>query len=139
MPQLQTDVAIVGAGPAGLMLAHLLHVAGIDSVVIDNRSHDDIATTHRAGILEAASVRMLETPGIDSRVHTAGHRHDGIDLRVDGISHPLHFPDLVGESVWLYPQNEIFIDLAAARARTGRPTFHSVTDTRLSDIDSESP
>lgn len=139
MPELQTDVAIVGAGPAGLMLAHLLHVAGIDSVVIDNRSHDDIATTHRAGILEAASVRMLETPGIDSRVHTAGHRHDGIDLRVDGISHPLHFPDLVGESVWLYPQNEIFIDLAAARARTGRPTFHSVTDTRLSDIDSESP
>ncbi|RAG73342.1 4-hydroxybenzoate 3-monooxygenase, partial [Burkholderia multivorans] len=118
MPDLHTDVAIVGAGPAGLMLAHLLHTAGIDSVVIDNRSHDDIAATHRAGILEAASVRMLETPGVDSRVHSAGHRHDGIDVRVDGISHPLDFPSLVGESVWLYPQNEAFVDLAAARART---------------------
>lgn len=139
MPDLHTDVAIVGAGPSGLMLAHLLHTAGIDSVVIDNRSHDDIAATHRAGILEAASVRMLETPGIDSRVHSAGHRHDGIDVRVDGISHPLDFPSLVGESVWLYPQNEAFVDLAAARARTGSPTFYSVTDTRLADIDSTSP
>lgn len=139
MPDLHTDVAIVGAGPAGLMLAHLLHVAGIDSVVVDNRSHEDIATTHRAGILEAASVRMLETPGIDSRVHTAGHRHDGIDIRVDGVSHPLDFPDLVGESVWLYPQNEIYVDLAAARARTGRPTFHAVTDTRLDAVESQSP
>ena len=61
--QLQTDVAIVGAGPAGLMLAHLLHNAGIESVVIDNRSRDDIAHTHRAGILEAGSVRMLEAAG----------------------------------------------------------------------------
>ena len=84
MAQLQTDVAIVGAGPAGLMLAHLLHNAGIESVVIDNRSRDDIAQTHRAGILEAGSVRMLEAAGVESRVHTDGHRHDGIDIRVNG-------------------------------------------------------
>ncbi|RBP62789.1 p-hydroxybenzoate 3-monooxygenase [Brevibacterium sanguinis] len=139
MPELQTDVAIVGAGPAGLMLAHLLHNAGIDSVVVDNRSHDDIAHTHRAGILEAASVRMLAADGIDSRVLSEGHRHDGIDIRIDGISHPLDFPTLVGESVWLYPQNEIFVDLAAARARTSRPTFFSVADTRLGDIDTAHP
>lgn len=139
MPELQTDVAIVGAGPAGLMLAHLLHNAGIDSVVIDNRSHDDIAHTHRAGILEAGSVRMLESVGVDSRVHSSGHRHDGIDIRVNGISHPFDFPELVGESVWLYPQNEIFVDLAAARSRTGRPTFYSVTDTSLGDVESDHP
>ncbi|MGO2860201.1 MAG: 4-hydroxybenzoate 3-monooxygenase [Brevibacterium sp.] len=139
MPEFQTDVAIVGAGPAGLMLAHLLHIAGIDSVVIDNRSHDEIAHTHRAGILEAGSVRMLESAGIESRVHTEGHRHDGIDIRVNGISHSFDFPELVGDSVWLYPQNEIFVDLAAARARTGRPTFYSVADTRLGDVESERP
>ena len=139
MPELQTDVAIVGAGPAGLMLAHLLHNAGIDSVVIDNRSRDDIAHTHRAGILEAGSVRMLEAAGVESRVHTAGHRHDGITIRVDGTSHLFDFPELVGESVWLYPQNEIFVDLAAARERTGRPIHYSVSDTRLGDIESERP
>lgn len=139
MPEFQTDVAIVGAGPAGLMLAHLLHNAGIDSVVIDNRSHDEIAHTHRAGILEAGSVRMLESAGVESRVHTEGHRHDGIDIRVNGTSHSFHFPDLIGDSVWLYPQNEIFVDLAAARARTGRPTYFSVTNTHLGDIESERP
>ncbi|MCD1287403.1 MULTISPECIES: 4-hydroxybenzoate 3-monooxygenase [unclassified Brevibacterium] len=139
MPEFQTDVAIVGAGPAGLMLAHLLHIAGIDSVVIDNRSHDEIAHTHRAGILEAGSVRMLESAGIESRVHTEGHRHDGIDIRVNGISHSFDFPELVDDSVWLYPQNEIFVDLAAARAHTGRPTFYSVTDTRLGDVETERP
>ncbi|WP_210604724.1 4-hydroxybenzoate 3-monooxygenase [Brevibacterium oceani] len=139
MPELQTDVAIVGAGPAGLMLAHLLHNAGIESVVIDNRSHDDIAHTHRAGILEAGSVRMLESAGVESRVHTSGHRHDGIDIRVNGVSHSFDFPELVGESVWLYPQNEIFVDLAAARERTGEPIFYSVTDTRLGDIETETP
>lgn len=139
MPEFQTDVAIVGAGPAGLMLAHLLDIAGIDSVVIDNRSHDEIAHTHRAGILEAGSVRMLESAGIESRVHTEGHRHDGIDIRVNGTSHSFDFPELVGDSVWLYPQNEIFVDLAAARARTGRPIFYSVTDTRLGDVETEHP
>src|SRR5699024_818743 len=84
----------------GLMLAHLLHNAGIDSVVIDNRSRDDIAHTHRAGILEAGSVRMLEAAGVESRVHTAGHRHDGITIRVDGTSHLFDFPELAGESAW---------------------------------------
>lgn len=139
MPEFQTDVAIVGAGPAGLLLAHTLHNAGIDSVVIDNRSRDDIAHTHRAGILEAGSVRMLEAEGIESRVHTEGHRHDGIDIRVDGVSHSFDFPSLIGESVWLYPQNEIFVDLSAARERTGRPTFYSVTDTAIGDIETERP
>ncbi|MDN6605922.1 FAD-dependent monooxygenase, partial [Brevibacterium sp.] len=139
MPEFHTDVAIVGAGPAGLLLAHTLHNAGIDSVVIDNRSRDDIAHTHRAGILEAGSVRMLEAEGIESRVHTDGHRHDGIDIRVDGVSHAFDFPSLIGESVWLYPQNEIFVDLSAARERTGRPTFYSVADTRLGDIETERP
>jgi p-hydroxybenzoate 3-monooxygenase len=139
VPELQTDVAIVGAGPAGLMLAHLMHNAGIDAVIIDNRSRDEIANTHRAGILEAGSVRMLEASGVESRVHTEGHRHDGIDIRVNGTSNHFDFPELVGESVWLYPQNEIFVDLAAARERTGEPIFYSVTDTRLGDIESEKP
>lgn len=139
MQKLHTDVAIVGAGPAGLLLAHLLHSEGIDTVVLDSRERQTIAETHRAGILEAGSVRLLETEGIESRVHTVGHRHDGIDIRINGESTELNFPELIGESVWLYPQNEIFVDLSAARERTGRPTFYSTEAHSIEDVEGDAP
>ncbi|WP_113717681.1 4-hydroxybenzoate 3-monooxygenase [Arthrobacter dokdonensis] len=134
-----TQVGIVGAGPAGLMLSHLLARAGIANIVIETRDHSTIQTTQRAGILEAGSVRMLTDTGVDGRVLTHGHRHDGIDLRFNGVSHRLNFQDLVGESVWLYPQNEVFVDLAAARKRDGGDVRFSVTDTEVLDLESGVP
>lgn len=136
---IKTRVGIVGGGPAGLMLSHLLSKAGIDNVVVEKRDHETIRTTHRAGILEHGSVSMLVDSGVSDRVLTAGYQHDGIDLRFGGVSHRINFPDLVGESVWLYPQNEVFVDLAAARERDGGEVYYSVSDTEVCDLTSEDP
>ena len=136
---LTTQVGIVGGGPAGPMLSHLLAKAGIDSIVVEKRDHETIRTTHRAGILEHGSVSMLVDSGVSDRVLTAGHRHEGIDLRFGGESHRIDFTDLVGESVWLYPQNEVFVDLAAARERDGGQIYWSVTDTEVLDLTTGTP
>jgi p-hydroxybenzoate 3-monooxygenase len=127
----RTQVAIVGAGPAGLMLSHLLHRSGVASVVVDIRSYDDIATTLRAGILEPDSVRLLVESGVSQRVLTDGDRHDGIVLRFDGDNHRIDFRELVGESVWLYPQTEVFLDLAARRQSDGGDVRYGVTGTAV--------
>lgn len=134
-----TQVGIVGGGPAGLMLSHLLAREGIDSVVVEIRDPQTIRNTHRAGILEAASVRMLTDTGVDGRVLTEGHEHRGTTLRYDGENHHVDFQDAVGQSVWLYPQNEVFWDLAQARERDGATVFWSVQDTAVHGIDTDSP
>ena len=113
----QTTVGIVGGGPAGLMLAHLLSRNGIDSIVVDNRSRLEIEQTVRAGILERDSVRLLVDTDVSDRVLREGHEHQGIDLGFGGAGHRIDFMDLTGASVWLYPQTDVFIDLAAARDR----------------------
>ncbi|MCK9904969.1 4-hydroxybenzoate 3-monooxygenase [Parafrankia colletiae] len=129
----RTQVAIVGGGPAGLMVSHLLHLAGIDSVVIDNRAVRTIETTHRAGILERDSVRLLVDSGLD-RVLRDGHRHEGISLRFRGLSHRIDFENLAGASCWLYPQTDIFIDLHRARTADGADLRFGITDTEVVDI-----
>lgn len=136
---LKTKVGIVGGGPAGLMLSHLLAGAGIESIVVEKRDYETIRTTHRAGILEHGSVKMLTDGGVSNRVLTDGHRHEGIDLRFGGISHRIDFQDLVGESVWLYPQNEVFVDLAAARARDGGDVRWAVSGTEVLDLTTDTP
>lgn len=134
-----TAVAIVGGGPAGLMLSHLLHEAGIDSVVIETRTRHDIEHTHRAGILEHDSVRLLVDSGVSDRVLREGHEHRGIDLRFAGGSHRVDFQGLVGASTWLYPQTDVFVDLADARARDGGDVRFGVTDTSVVDLLSPRP
>ena len=129
----RTQVAIVGGGPAGLMLSHLLHQAGIESVVVDNRTAHTIETTHRAGILERDSVRLLVDSGVD-RVLRDGHRHEGIDLRFGGVSHRIDFEALVGASCWLYPQTDVFIDLHARRTADGGDLRYGITDTEVLDV-----
>ncbi|MEV6711032.1 4-hydroxybenzoate 3-monooxygenase [Lentzea sp. NPDC051208] len=127
----RTQVGIVGAGPAGLMLSHLLSLNGIDSVVIDNRTRSEIENTVRAGILEADSARLLAGTGVSDRVLREGHPHEGIDLRFGGESHRVDFRALVGESVWLYPQTDVFVDLANARERDGGDVRFGVSDTAV--------
>ncbi|MYR07307.1 4-hydroxybenzoate 3-monooxygenase [Gordonia sp. SID5947] len=129
-----TQVAIVGGGPAGLMLSHLLHVAGIDSVVVDNRTVEQIETTHRAGILERDSVRLLVDSGVSDRVLTDGHEHEGISLRFGGVSHRIDFQKLTGASCWLYPQTQVFVDLHRARTRDGGDMRYGITGTEVTGI-----
>jgi len=134
----RTEVAIVGGGPAGLMLSQLLHLAGIESVVLDTRTVETISTTHRAGILERDSVRMLVDAGVD-RVLRDGHRHEGISLRFGGVSHRIDFEALVGASCWLYPQTDVFIDLHARRAADGGDLRFGISDTEVLDIAEAQP
>lgn len=135
----RTQIGIVGAGPAGLMLSHLLARAGIDSVVVDLRSRREIEQTHRAGILEQDSVDLLVGTGVSARVHRDGYRHDGIELAFGGGSHRIDFQRLVGASTRLYPQADVFIDLADARERDGGDVRFGVTDVSVDDIVSDSP
>ncbi len=135
----RTRVAIVGAGPAGLLLSHLLGKAGIESVVVDQRTRAEIETTIRAGILEQGTVEILEASGASSRVRSMGHRHDGIELRIDGEGHRIDFASLVGRAVWLYPQHEVLRDLIAARLAAGQDLRFGVTAQRVEDADSTRP
>lgn len=135
----RTRVGIVGGGPAGLMLSHLLSREGVDTVVLEARDHDTIAATHRAGILEQPSVDMLTRTGVDGRIREIGDEHAGIDIRFGGESHLFHFPDLVGATVTLYAQNEVFVDLAAARARDGGDVRFETEVVEVLDIDSDTP
>ncbi len=134
-----TQVGIVGGGPAGLMLSHLLAAAGIDSVVVDHRTRHEIETTVRAGILEHDSVRLLADTGVSDRVLREGDRHGGVYLGFGGELHHLDFQELAGASVWLYPQTEVFIDLAEARQAAGGDVRFGVSDTSVHDITSEQP
>ncbi len=133
----RTQVAIVGGGPAGLMLSHLLAREGIESTVVELRSRQEIAETVRAGILEHGTVNLLVDGGVSDRVLTDGDRHDGIELRFNGESHRIDFQDLVGESVWLYPQTDVFKDLAARREADGGDVRYGVTDTAIHDLDGD--
>lgn len=135
----RTRVAIVGAGPAGLVLSHLLQEAGIDSIVVDQRSREDIEGTIKAGILEQGAVDLLAGIGTTSRVHSLGDRHDGIVLGFAGETHRIDFPGLTGRSVWLYPQHEVLIDLIAARLAAGQQLWFEATVNSVTDIDSATP
>src|SRR5699024_966718 len=103
---MRTQVGIVGAGPAGLLLSLLLAEHGIHSVIVETRSRAAIEETIRAGVLEHGTVDLLRQCGVGDRAVSEGARHDGIELRFRGEGHRIDFADLVGRSVWLYPQHE---------------------------------
>ena len=135
----RTTVAIVGGGPAGLMLSHLLSLSGIESVVIDVRTRREIEETHRAGILEQDSVNLLVDTGVSDRVLRDGYCHEGIELAFGGGGHRIDFQGLVDASVQLYPQTDVFIDLANARERDGGDVRFGVSEVAVADVTSESP
>jgi p-hydroxybenzoate 3-monooxygenase len=135
----RTRVAIVGAGPAGLLLSHLLAEAGIESIVIDRRSRGEIESTIRAGILEQGTVRVLSETGASDRVLTVGNRHDGIELHFEGEGHRIDFPSLTGRSVWLYPQHEALKDLIAARLAAGQDLRFETEATGAGGVETDRP
>jgi p-hydroxybenzoate 3-monooxygenase len=136
---MRTQVGIVGAGPAGLVLSHLLAERGIDSVVVETRGRQEIEQTMRAGVLEQGTVELLTAMGVGERAMTEGARHEGIELRFGGQGHRIDFAKLADRAVWLYPQHEVLKDLIAARLATGADLRFEVTDVSLRDVTSDEP
>ena len=119
---LRTQVAIIGAGPAGLMLAHLLHRSGIESVIIESRSREYVESRVRAGVLEHGTAELLNDTGVGERMRRDGLVHRGIALRFNDRSERIDFPHLTeGKTVTVYGQQEVAKDLIAARLATGAP------------------
>ena len=136
---IRTQVGILGAGPAGLLLAHLLQKAGIDSVVIDSKSRDEIENTVKAGIVESPAAEVLAQSGVSDRIYREGMKHDGIEFHFDGHAHRFDFADLVQKSAYLYPQHEVLKDLIAARVRDGvEPLFEHLAEQVL-DAETSQP
>jgi p-hydroxybenzoate 3-monooxygenase len=131
----RTQVAIVGAGPAGLVLAHLLHRRGIASVVLERRSREYIENRIRAGVLEQGTVDTLVDNGVGDRIREVGLVHDGTVLRFDGRSHRIDFQALTRKSVTIYSQHDMVRDLVRARVATGEPLLFEVADVRLVDVE----
>jgi p-hydroxybenzoate 3-monooxygenase len=139
MKEIRTQVGIVGAGPAGLMLGRLLHIAGIDSIIIENRAEDYVVERVRAGVLEQGTVDLLLESGVGSRLQREGMFHDGIFINVFGKRHRIDMAALTGRRICVYGQNEVVKDLIADRRRAGRPLTFEVSDVRVRDIDSPKP
>ncbi|HWI31925.1 MAG TPA: FAD-dependent monooxygenase, partial [Microbacterium sp.] len=139
MTTTRTRVAIIGAGPAGLLLSHLLDQAGIDSIVIDERGREEIETTIRAGILEQGTVDVLASSGASPRITTEANKHDGIELRFAGSGHRIDFPSLTGRSVFLYPQHEVLKDLIAVRLAAGQDLRFGVRAERVDGAETDRP
>ena len=123
----RTQVGIVGAGPAGLMLSHLLHLHGIESVIVEAATRKYIEERIRAGVLEQGTADLLSQAGVGERLHRQGLFHGGIELRFNGRGHRIDFQDLAGgKGVFIYPQHEVIKDLIAARlAAKGQIHFNA--------------
>ena len=137
---MRTQVGIVGAGPAGLLLSHLLHLEGIESAVVEARSRDYVEHRVRAGVLEHGPVELLKQAGVGARLVREGLQHHGIELRFGGRGHRIDFPSLTGgRSITVYGQQEVVKDLIRARLDAGASIEFEVTDVAIDDVQSKSP
>jgi p-hydroxybenzoate 3-monooxygenase len=139
MRTLRTQVAVVGAGPAGMLLAHLLDAAGVESVVVERRSEEYVAARIRAGILEQSTVDLLRSVGLGAGLEERGEEHSGIYLQWPHERHHIDFKRLVGRTVWVYGQTQVQADLVAARRAAGQQVVYEVEDTAVHDIEGRSP
>ncbi|MCG5216451.1 4-hydroxybenzoate 3-monooxygenase [Streptosporangium sp. KLBMP 9127] len=132
---MRTQVGIVGAGPAGLLLSHLLHLRGIDSVVLELRDRDHCERRVRAGVLEQGTVDLLNESGVGERMRREGLPHHGIELRYGGSAHRIPFEKLVpGRAITVYGQQEVVKDLIAARLAASGKIVFDVPDVALHDV-----
>jgi p-hydroxybenzoate 3-monooxygenase len=137
--RVRTQVVIIGAGPAGLLLSHLLEREGVESVVVETRSRAYVEARIRAGILESSTVELLDAVGLGERLHREGFEHRGIYLQWPAERHHLDFVDLVGRGVTVYGQTQVTKDLGRARDAAGQEFRYEVGETRLHDVASDQP
>ncbi len=138
--RMSTEVGIVGAGPAGLLLAHLLQREGIASIVLENRSREYVEQRVRAGVLEQGSVDLLIGSGVGDRLQREGLRHHGIELRFGGRGHRIDMTRLTGgRSITVYGQQEVVKDLIAARVAAKAPLLFEATDVSVAALDTDAP
>lgn len=136
---MRTQVGIVGAGPAGLMLAHLLRLQGIESIVIEDRSREYIENRIRAGVLEHWVADLLTETGLGDRMAREGLMHGGINVAVNGELHYLDFKALTGRGIMVYGQHEVIKDMVAARLAAGGQIIFEVKNVRIEAIDTTRP
>ncbi|MES2260041.1 MAG: 4-hydroxybenzoate 3-monooxygenase [Pseudomonadota bacterium] len=136
---MRTQVAIIGAGPAGLLLSHLLHLQGIESIVLESRTRADIEATIRAGVLEQGSMDILSDAGVGERMRREGALHHGFELAFGGRRHRIDLTELTGKAITVYPQHEVIKDLVAARLAAQGQLLFEVSDVTLKDTDTTHP
>jgi p-hydroxybenzoate 3-monooxygenase len=136
---MRTQIAIIGAGPAGLLLSHLLHLQGIESVVLESRSREEIEATIRAGVLEQGTMDILNDSGVGDRMRREGAVHHGIELSFSGQRHRIDFEELTGQAITVYAQHEVIKDLVAARLAAGGDIQFGVSETAIHAIDTSQP
>ena len=137
---IRTQVAIVGAGPAGLLLGQLLHKAGIDAVIVERQSPDYVLGRIRAGVLEQVTMDLLDEAGVGARMHRDGLVHSGFDMLFAGERHRVDLAALTGgKTVMVYGQTEVTRDLMDARTQAGLPSYYEAQDVQVLDFDTEHP
>ena len=137
---MRTQVAIVGAGPSGLLLGQLLYRSGIDAVIVERQSADYVLGRVRAGVLEQVCVDLLDEAGVGARMHTQGLVHGGFELSFKGARHRIDMQQLTGgKTVMVYGQTEVTRDLMQARATAGLPTIYSASHVSVHDFDGRNP
>ena len=137
---MRTQVGIVGAGPAGLLLAHLLHLRGVESVVVEARSRDYVEHRIRAGVLEQGTVDLLVASGVGERLQREGLRHHGIELRFGGRSHRIDMTELTsGRAITVYGQQEVVKDLIRARQDAGCAPLFEASEVSVHALDTPQP
>jgi p-hydroxybenzoate 3-monooxygenase len=136
---MRTQVGIVGAGPAGLLLSHLLHLQGIESIVLEARSRDYVENRIRAGVLEFGTEQLLNDAGVGERMRREGLLHPGVVMRFNRTDHRIDFADLVGKHVMVYSQHKVVQDLIAARLDAGGEIVFQAEDVSVHDFQSAQP
>jgi p-hydroxybenzoate 3-monooxygenase len=136
---MRVQVAIIGAGPAGLLLGAKLHQAGIDAIVLEQRSADYVLGRIRAGVLEQVTVGLMDDLGLGTRMHAEGLPHEGFNLGYRNSHHRIDLHGLTGKDVMVYGQTELTRDLMAARAASGAKTVYEAEQVTPHDFDGDSP